>query len=168
LPLATLLLARIAAVPESTPTRFDGRQVAPLTAALSFSREASIMPSRCHLSLACVAILFVAALPFSVLAQTAATPPVPVANGAVAPKPACNKPGEFPGRLASDSQIRAWTRGANGYLDCLKKYLNEQQAAAKPYQDAARVYVDAANVAIDEYNASARDFKAQQERGGTD
>ena len=51
----------------------------------------------------------------------------------------------------------------NGYLECLKKYIGEQQAAAKPYQEAARVYVDAANAAIEEFNTSAKEFKDQQE-----
>ncbi|MBK6602623.1 MAG: hypothetical protein IPG28_14035 [Betaproteobacteria bacterium] len=96
---------------------------------------------------------------FAAVAQTAPAVPPPAAPA----KHSCVKPGDFPGRLASENLTRGWIRSVNGYLECLKKYIGEQQAAAKPYQEAARVYVDAANAAIEEFNTSAKEFKDQQE-----
>jgi hypothetical protein len=101
------------------------------------------------------AALLLACLPLALHAQSLPAPP------ATTPKPSCNKPGEHPGKLASDNQVRNWTRSANGYLDCLKKFIAEQQAAAKPYQDAARVHIEAGNSAVEEFNAAVKDFKAQ-------
>lgn len=83
-------------------------------------------------------------------------PPVPA-------KHSCVKPDDHPGRLASDNQRRAWTRLVNNYLNCLKAYVADQQAAAKPFQDAAKVHIDAANAAIEEFNGSAKAFREQQE-----
>jgi hypothetical protein len=100
------------------------------------------------------------ALSVAASAQTPAAPPTPAAT----PKHSCVKPGEHPGRLASENQIRSWTRSANGYLECLKKFVAEQQAAAKPYQDAARVYIEAGNATIEEFNAAAKDLKDQQDK----
>ena len=96
---------------------------------------------------------------FAAVAQTAPAAPPPAAPA----KHSCVKPGEFPGRLASENLTRGWIRSVNGYLECLKKYIAEQQAAAEPYQEAARVYVDAGNAAIEEFNTSAKEFKDQQE-----
>lgn len=106
--------------------------------------------------------LLLACLPLATLAQSLPPPP------ATAPKPSCSKPGEHPGKLASDNQVRNWTRSANGYLDCLKKFIAEQQAAAKPYQDAARVHIEAGNFAVEEFNAAVKDFKTQQDKGEGD
>jgi hypothetical protein len=102
----------------------------------------------------------IAALSF---AATAQTPPAASAP-ATAPKHSCVKPGEHPGRLASDNQQRSWTRSVNAYLECLKKFVTEQQAAAKPYQDAAQVYIQAGNAAIEEFNNSVKEFKDQQDK----
>lgn len=113
------------------------------------------MPSR-RLTTLRTGALLLACLPLAPLAQSLPTPP------AAPPKPSCSKPGEHPGKLASDNQVRNWTRSANGYLDCLKKFIAEQQAAAKPYQDAARVHIEAGNSAVEEFNAAVKDFKAQQ------
>lgn len=80
---------------------------------------------------------------------------------AIAPN-ACEKPGDHPGRLASDNQLRSWTRNANTYLDCLKKYINEQQGTYNAMVEKAKPHLDAANVAIDEYNKAVNAFKAAQ------
>ena len=82
------------------------------------------------------------------LAQTASAP------AAAVPKHTCANPGDHPGKLASDSQRRNWTKGANAYLECLKRYIAEQKAAAEPY-------INASNAAIDEYNASTKALNAQ-------
>jgi len=106
---------------------------------------------------------FVLAPALAVLSAAAAAqtpPPLPVP-----PKHSCVKPPDHPGRLASDAMIRTWTRQVNNYLGCLKAYIAETQAAAKPYQDAAKVYIDATNAVIEEFNASAKQFAEQQEKG---
>lgn len=109
-------------------------------------------------------------LPLVLAAALAALSAVAVAQTPpalpTAPKHTCTKPPEHPGRLASDAMLRTWTRSVNNYLGCLKTYIAETQAAAKPYQDAAKVYIDATNAAIEEFNASAKLYTEQQEKGG--
>ncbi|MEP7181814.1 MAG: hypothetical protein ABI886_06485 [Betaproteobacteria bacterium] len=91
---------------------------------------------------------------------TAQQQPAPAA----ASKHACTKPGEHPGRLASDTQQKTWTRNVNAYLECLKKFVAEEQAIAKPLIEQSKPHIDAANNAIDEYNKSAKEFREQLEK----
>ena len=100
------------------------------------------------------------ALVSSAAAQQAAPSP---ARAPIAPH-GCKKPGEFPGRLASDSTRRSWVREANDYLACLKKFALEHQAIAQPLYDQAKPHADAANAAIDEHNKAATQFKEEQEK----
>ncbi len=86
------------------------------------------------------------------------------APAATVPPHACQKPGEHPGRLASDNQRRAWVKNANGYLECLKKYVSDQQGIASPLLAQAKPHMDAANAAVDEYNKAVAEFKAEQEK----
>jgi hypothetical protein len=95
-------------------------------------------------------------------AASAQQPAAPAA--AAIPKPECVRPGEHPGKLGSDNARRAWTRGANAYLECLKKYAADQRALAEPLLSQARPHVDAANAAIDEHNKAANELKAEQDR----
>jgi len=81
----------------------------------------------------------------------ATTPATPV------PRPACTKPGEFPGGLASENQRRNWQKGYVEYVDCLKKFISEQQAIAEPH-------VKASNDAINEYNEGVKAYNAQIEK----
>jgi hypothetical protein len=113
---------------------------------------------RRHL-LAAAATIVVASSPAGAFAQTPVAAPTPQ-------KHACAKPAEHPGRLATDNQVRAWTRSANAYLECLKKFITEQQAAAKPYQEGAKIHVEAGNAAIEEYNNSVKELKDQQDKAG--
>ena len=106
-------------------------------------------------------VLAAALAALSALAAAQTPPALPTA-----PKHTCTKPADHPGRLASDAMLRTWTRSVNNYLGCLKAYIAETQAAAKPYQDAAKVYIDATNAAIEEFNASAKLYTEQQEKGG--
>jgi hypothetical protein len=89
-------------------------------------------------------------------AQAPVQPPSPQ-------KHSCTPPGEFPGRLATDRQRNTWTRNANGYLDCLKKFYKEQEALAQPYVNAAKVHIDAGNAAIQEHNDAVKKFTEQQD-----
>jgi len=99
-------------------------------------------------------VVALAALSSTAFAQQA---PAPAAAAAPVPKHSCTKPGEYPGNLASDAQRRTWQKDFVGYIDCLKKFVEEQQALAKPH-------VDAANAAVNEYNAGVKDYNAQVEK----
>lgn len=75
----------------------------------------------------------------------------------------CTKPDEYPGRLASDMRRNNWVKSANAYLECLKKYVQEQQGAYNRILEQGKPHLDAANASIDEYNKAAAQFKADQE-----
>lgn len=77
----------------------------------------------------------------------------------------CTKPDEHPGRLASDMRRNSWVKSANAYLECLKKYVQDQQGAYNRIAEQAKPHLDAANAAIEEYNKAAAQFKADQEGG---
>jgi hypothetical protein len=113
------------------------------------SRKASM--NRLHALAA--SLVLAAALP--ALGQTPApTAAAPAAPSAAPPaKHNCGAKPEHPGRLASDNMKRAWQRDANAYLECVKKFANEQQQIAQDY-------IKAANAAVDEYNASVKEFQA--------
>ena len=65
----------------------------------------------------------------------------------------CERPGDFPGRLASSERLRSWQRSYVAYTDCLKKFITEQQALAEPH-------IKAGNAAIQEYNSATKEFNA--------
>jgi hypothetical protein len=65
------------------------------------------------------------------------------------PKPACTKPMEYPGNLASDRLKRSWLAEINAYLACIKKFAEDQNAIAQ-------VHAKAASAAIEEYNATVK------------
>jgi hypothetical protein len=90
------------------------------------------------------------------LAQQAPAPATAPAAAPV-PKHACTKPGEFPGGLATENQRRNWQKGYVEYVDCLKKFITEQQALAEPH-------VKASNDAITEYNSGVKEYNAQIEK----
>ena len=84
------------------------------------------------------------------LAQT----PAPAA--AEPPKPKCEAPGDYPSKLASDLQRQRWMKNRDTYLDCMKKFVTEQQALAEPH-------IKAANAAVTEYNNAIKRFNEQVE-----
>ncbi len=92
------------------------------------------------------------------LAQTAA-PAAPT----VTPAPNCEKPGDPPamnptelGKSAAELKRSNWFKNARAYLDCLKRFVDEQQAAAAPH-------VRAANAAVEEYTKEQKTFNEQVE-----
>jgi hypothetical protein len=121
-----------------------------------------------RLTAASLLALSCGALPATVAAQQPAAPAVPAAPAAAPapnlPKHSCVKPGEHPGRLASDTQQRLWTRSVNAYLECLKKFVTEEQAIAKPLIEQSKPHIEAANLAIDEYNKSSKEFREQLDK----
>jgi hypothetical protein len=90
-------------------------------------------------------------------AQQPAAPAAPAATAAPAPKHGCTKPSEFPGNLASDNQKRNWQKEYVAYVDCLKKFIEAQQALAEPH-------IKASNDAINEYNAGVKAYNAEIEK----
>ena len=116
------------------------------------------MTRRCIPTFAALALGAAAAC--TALAQQPAPPSAPDAPAASAepvPKHNCAKPDEFPGNLASDTQRRTWQKTYVGYVDCLKKFITEQQALAEPH-------VKASNAAIAEYNTGVKEYNAQVEK----
>ena len=92
------------------------------------------------------------------LAQTTA----PVAP-TVTPTPNCEKPGDAPsmvtselGKAMAEQKRNTWTKNAKAYIECLKHFIDEEQAIASPH-------VRAANAAIEEYNKSIKVFNEQLE-----
>jgi hypothetical protein len=86
-------------------------------------------------------------------AQQAAAP----ASPAPVPKHNCAKPDEYPGNLASNEKKNAWQKTYVAYVDCLKKFITEEQALAEPH-------VKASNDAINEYNAGVKAYNAEIEK----
>ena len=84
-------------------------------------------------------------------AQTAA-PATPVAMA----KPNCGEKPEHPGRLASVRQKNQWVKEANTYLECLRKFAEDQRALVEQYRVAA-------NAAIQAHTDAVQDIKAQAE-----
>lgn len=95
----------------------------------------------------------IAAVALAAFAAAGAIAQTPAAPGAAA-KHTCESPGDYPGRMASDNQKRAWQKSVNAYLDCLKKFVADTQAVADPY-------IKAANAAIEEYNSATKKFNDQ-------
>jgi hypothetical protein len=85
--------------------------------------------------------------PTPILAQS----PQPADQPAI-PKPTCEKP-EWPGRLASENQNRAFVRKRDAYTECIKKYVSEHQALANAQAEAAKAAVDEYNKFVEELNA---------------
>ncbi|MGA8032811.1 MAG: hypothetical protein WCB48_10485, partial [Casimicrobiaceae bacterium] len=77
------------------------------------------------------------------------------------PKPSCVHPDEFPGKLASEMRLKSWQKDFVAYIDCLKKFYDEQQALAKPH-------VDAANAAVVEYNNGVKEYNETMQKAKED
>ena len=97
-----------------------------------------------------LALLIGAAFAAPAFAQAPAPPPS-------MPKPACTKPDEFPGRLATDRARRAWDNEAKAYGDCVRKFVEDQRAISE-------LAIKAANTAIEEYNAMMKAARAEMEQ----
>jgi hypothetical protein len=87
----------------------------------------------------------------------------PAAPAKVAPH-TCQKPGEHPGKLASDANRRKWTTDANAYLECVKKYVNDNTTSYNQVMSQAKPYADAANAATTEYNDAVKSLKEQADK----
>ena len=79
------------------------------------------------------------------------------------PAPNCTRPGPHPGGDAKDLYLKNWAKAVTSYLDCLKKFVAEQQAIAKPLAEQANLHIGAAKKATDEHNAAVIEFKAESD-----
>ena len=92
-------------------------------------------------------------------AQTTA-PVVPT----MTPTPGCEKPGDPPstaagselGKGAAELKRNNWTKNMKAYLECIRAFASDQQAAAAPH-------IRAANAAIEEFNRGVKVLNAQIE-----
>jgi hypothetical protein len=95
------------------------------------------------------------------LAAVLAAAPLP-SLGQATPAPAvpshsCAKP-EFPGRVAPQPKLRRWQADFKTYMDCLKTYLNERNAAIDAQAAKAKATVDEINAGVAEYNEAIKGF----------
>jgi hypothetical protein len=114
------------------------------------------MPTRTCLIVAALFALGLGVID-TALAQTA-----PPAQAAV-PEPACDKPGDPPrvlttetGREASERKRNDWAKSMKAYVECLKRFIEDERAAAAPH-------IKAANAAVDEYSKAIKTFNDQAE-----
>ncbi|MGC1817800.1 MAG: hypothetical protein WA900_09110 [Casimicrobiaceae bacterium] len=111
-------------------------------------------------TVACVALAVGLVVGVPAIAQQAAAP-AGAAPAAAIPKHSCVHPEEFPGKLASETRLKGWQKDFVAYVDCLKKFYDEQQALAKPH-------VDAANAAVIEYNNSVKEYNETMQKAKED
>ena len=107
------------------------------------------------LAIAAIAPLAGAAFAQQTVPATPTITMVPVHN--------CSRPGPHPGGDARDVLLKAWAKSVTTYLDCVKKFVNDQQAIAKPLMDEAKPHIEAANKAIQEYNTAVTELKAESD-----
>ncbi|HEX7328265.1 MAG TPA: hypothetical protein VF428_06985 [Casimicrobiaceae bacterium] len=93
-------------------------------------------------------------------APATAAPATPASTAPV-PKHSCVHPGEFPGKLASERQQKQWQKDFVAYVDCLRKFVTDQQALAQPHVQAANATVDEYNKAVKEYNDTIQKLKEE-------
>lgn len=92
------------------------------------------------------ASLFAASFLIAALTPASAQTAAPAAD---IPKHSCVKPGEYPGRLATERQQRAWQREMATYSECMKKFAEDQRMLSD-------MHIKAANTAINEHNEFVR------------
>ena len=113
-----------------------------------------------HRAVLAIAAVVCAGFVVQAPAQTAA--PSPSASSAPVPKPECGpKPGEYPGNLASERQKTQWSKDYVAHLDCLKKFVEEEQAVLQARQKALEQAVNEYNSGVKAYNE-----QVQKAKGG--
>ncbi|HEX8739664.1 MAG TPA: hypothetical protein VF925_05940 [Casimicrobiaceae bacterium] len=117
------------------------------------------LTSRAALALA-AGLWAVAAFAQQSAAPATAAPAAPASTAPV-PKHSCVHPGEFPGKLASDRQQKQWQKDFVAYVDCLRKFVTDQQALAQPHVQAANATVEEYNKAVKEYNDTIQKLKEE-------
>jgi hypothetical protein len=103
-----------------------------------------------------IALLAATFVPFAALGQQPAAPAAAPA-AANAPKHSCTKPEDYPGRLASDSRKKNWNRDVTTYIDCMKKFIDDQKALGDVHYSAAQSAISTINKEIQEFNAAQKE-----------
>jgi hypothetical protein len=109
-----------------------------------------------------VGLILAALTPFAfggagtALAQTAAP-----ATAAV-PAPSCEKPSDPPrlqttgaGREEADRKRNSWLKSQQAYVECLKRFLDQEQAEAASHMKAVNATAEELNKAVKAYNEQA-------------
>jgi hypothetical protein len=98
-------------------------------------------------------------LSFAVAASTAHAQMTAPATPMVTPAPNCEKPGDPPssgsseiGKSAAEAKRAKWSTDMKDYLDCLKKFVEQEQQASSTHARAANAAVEEYNRAIKAYN----------------
>lgn len=103
-----------------------------------------------------IAAWLVAATAFA--QQPTPTPPAPAPTAATpVAKPACTRPEDHPGRLASDLRKKNWNKEVQEYVECMKKFVDDQKTLGDAHYAAA-------NSAINSLNKDIVDFNEQSKR----
>ncbi|CAG0992951.1 hypothetical protein BURK1_02370 [Burkholderiales bacterium] len=97
------------------------------------------------------AVLLAAAFAFALPPNSHAQTPQTV------PPHKCEKP-EFPGRVSPQAKLQRWTSDFRAYLECVKAYVNERNAAIDAQSKAAKIAVDEFNAGVTEYNETVKTF----------
>lgn len=111
------------------------------------------------LSYARLTVVALLALGLGAIGTALAQTPAPAA----VPAPSCEKPGDPPrvvtsetGREAAERKRNDWAKSMKAYVECLKSFIEEERAAAAPH-------IKAANAALDEYSKAVKTFNEQME-----
>ena len=85
--------------------------------------------------------------------------PAPAATVTDAPKPKCEDPGMYPGRVGMQTEERRnkFLKGVDTYRTCMLNYVEERKATIK-------VNEKAAHSAIEEFNARMKRLNEEQEK----
>ena len=97
------------------------------------------------------AFLVGAALAVAGSAIAQAPPPAPMAPPPIIAAHACTKP-DFPGKVAPMARQKRWSDDFKAYIECLKTYIGERNAAIEANSKAAKAAVDEFNVNVAEFN----------------
>ena len=101
---------------------------------------------------------FILTLVLSLFAATAfaQAPAAPVTD---APKPKCEDPGAFPGRVGMQTEDRRnkFLKGVETYRTCMLNFVEERKAVIKANETAARQ-------AIEDFNVRMKKYQEEQEK----
>lgn len=88
------------------------------------------------------------------LAASAAQAQAPAVPAVEAPKPKCEDPGVFPGRVGMQTEDRRnkFLKGIEAYKTCMMNFVEERKAVIKANETAARTAIDDFNTRMKRYN----------------
>lgn len=109
-----------------------------------------------------VSLILAALFAFGLGGVGAALAQTPAPAQPAVPAPSCEKPGDPPragstesGKEAAERKRNSWANSMKTYVDCLKQFIVDEQAAAAPH-------IKAVQAALDEYNKAIKAFNDVQ------